>query len=181
MQTIEKTKPAEGGMRRWAGLIAPALFAVAIAPVVAQSAQYIARRGVESIGFDAALWASQPTVLQAHVLGAVGALAIGLLIFANAKGRLAHRILGWTWTALMAVTAGTSLFITGLNGDAYSLIHLLSGWVLIALPLAIIAARRHDVARHRKGMTGMFLGGLVIAGAFTFLPGRLMWTLFFGG
>jgi uncharacterized membrane protein len=28
-------------------------------------------------------------------------------------------------------------------------------------------------------MTGMFMGGLVIAGLFSFLPGRLMWHLFF--
>jgi uncharacterized membrane protein len=29
-------------------------------------------------------------------------------------------------------------------------------------------------------MTWTFIGGLIIAGAFTFLPGRLMWELFFG-
>jgi len=29
-------------------------------------------------------------------------------------------------------------------------------------------------------MTGMFVGGLIVAGLLTFLPGRLMWTLFFG-
>jgi uncharacterized membrane protein len=29
-------------------------------------------------------------------------------------------------------------------------------------------------------MTGMFLGGMVIAGAFTFFPGRLMWRVIMG-
>ena len=29
-------------------------------------------------------------------------------------------------------------------------------------------------------MTGMFVGGLVVAGLLTFLPGRLMWAIFFG-
>ena len=29
-------------------------------------------------------------------------------------------------------------------------------------------------------MTSMFVGGLIVAGAFTFLPGRLMWAVFFG-
>lgn len=33
---------------------------------------------------------------------------------------------------------------------------------------------------HRRMMTGLFIGGLVIAGALTFLPGRLMWQVFFG-
>jgi uncharacterized membrane protein len=29
-------------------------------------------------------------------------------------------------------------------------------------------------------MGALFVGGLVIAGGFTFLPGRLMWAVFFG-
>jgi uncharacterized membrane protein len=29
-------------------------------------------------------------------------------------------------------------------------------------------------------MTGLFVGGLLIAGAFAFLPGRLMWQIVFG-
>ena len=45
---------------------------------------------------------------------------------------------------------------------------------------AVYAARRHRVAAHRRAMTGMFVGGLIVAGAFTFLPGRLMWAIFFG-
>ena len=38
----------------------------------------------------------------------------------------------------------------------------------------------HRVAAHRRAMTGMFVGGLVVAGLLTFLPGRLMWAIFFG-
>lgn len=29
-------------------------------------------------------------------------------------------------------------------------------------------------------MTGLFMFGLLVAGAFTFIPGRLMYQLFFG-
>ncbi len=29
-------------------------------------------------------------------------------------------------------------------------------------------------------MTGLYFGALVIAGLLTFLPGRLMWRVFFG-
>jgi uncharacterized membrane protein len=36
------------------------------------------------------------------------------------------------------------------------------------------------MAAHRHTMTGLFLFGRIVAGAFTFLPGRLMWRLFFG-
>jgi len=37
------------------------------------------------------------------------------------------------------------------------------------------------VQSHRKAMTSIFLGALVVAGAFTFLPGRIMYKLVFGG
>ena len=80
----------------------------------------------------------------------------------------------------MLTTAVSSLFIRVLNHGAFSLIHLLSGWVIIATPMAVWAARRHKVDFHRKMMAGLFTGGLVVAGALTFLPGRMMWNVFFG-
>lgn len=131
-------------------------------------------------GFDLALFAAQPLVIQLHILAAVGGVALGGLILSLRKGRTFHRTAGWVWVVLMLLTAGTSLFIVGINGDVWSLIHLLSGWVLVTLPLAVWAARRHKVDVHRKAMTGMFLGASLVAGGFAFLPGRLMWNLFFG-
>jgi uncharacterized membrane protein len=80
----------------------------------------------------------------------------------------------------MATTAVSSLFITGLNGSFYSFIHLLSGWTMIGLPMAIFAIRNRKVDAHRRAMTGMFVGGLLIAGALTFLPGRFMFEFVFG-
>ena len=67
-----------------------------------------------------------------------------------------------------------------LNNGAFSLIHILSAWTLLVLPMAVYAARRGDIARHRGRMTGLFIGGLLIAGTLAFMPGRLMWRLFFG-
>jgi uncharacterized membrane protein len=67
-----------------------------------------------------------------------------------------------------------------MNHGAMSWIHLLSGWTIIALPIAVYAARRHKVSLHRRFMTGLFVGGLIVAGGFAFLPGRLMWRVFFG-
>jgi uncharacterized membrane protein len=118
-------------------------------------------------------------VLQAHIAGATASFLIGTALLIGVKGRTFHRTLGYAWVATMAVTAISSLFITGLNGDNYSLIHLLSGWSLIVLPVGLAAARRRDIARHRKEMTGLFFGGMLVAGLFSFLPGRLMWHLFF--
>jgi uncharacterized membrane protein len=60
------------------------------------------------------------------------------------------------------------------------LIHLLSGWVIVALPMAIYAIRRGNVRAHRRHMAAIFVAGLVVAGAFTFIPGRFMFQFFFG-
>jgi uncharacterized membrane protein len=46
---------------------------------------------------------------------------------------------------------------------------------LISIPLAVIAIRNGNVIRHRGAMTGMYIG-LVVAGAFAFLPGRLLYS-----
>ena len=128
---------------------------------------------------DFSLLLGQPAVLQAHVLAAVAAFALGVAMFVSRKGARFHRTAGWVWVILMAVVAGSSLVITTINPGHFSLIHLLSAFTLLVLPLAVIAARRHEVANHRRRMTGLFLGGMIFAGAFTFLPGRLMWMIFF--
>ena len=126
------------------------------------------------------LLAQQPLKVQIHIAAALLAFSLGLVLFAAPKGTLPHRTLGWIWVVFMTTVAASSLFMTGLNGDAYSWIHILSGYVLISLPAGVIAARRHKVLVHQRTMTGLFLGGMVIAGAFTFLPGRLMWRVIMG-
>jgi uncharacterized membrane protein len=126
------------------------------------------------------LLAAQPLKIQIHVGAALLAFCLGLVLFAAPKGTLPHRTLGWIWVIFMTTVAVSSLFITSLNGNAYSWIHMLSGYVLITLPAGVIAARRHRVLMHQRAMTGMFLGGMVIAGAFTFFPGRLMWRVIMG-
>ncbi|HEY3948214.1 MAG TPA: hypothetical protein VGL85_04240, partial [Phenylobacterium sp.] len=59
-------------------------------------------------------------------------------------------------------------------------IQLFSLIVLIGLPFAALAAHRHNVAAHARGMMGIYFGGLVLAGVLTFMPARLMWRVFFG-
>jgi len=48
------------------------------------------------------------------------------------------------------------------------------------LPLAVWAAHRHAVDRHRRAMTAIFFGALVIAGVFTLVPGRIMHKVVLG-
>jgi uncharacterized membrane protein len=119
-------------------------------------------------------------MVKIHLFAALAAIGLGAVMMLSPKGRLFHRTMGWTWVSLMALVAGSSLFITGLNGDKWSFIHLLSGWTLIVLPLAVFAARRHEVKRHRRTMMGLFYGGLLVAGVLAFIPGRLLWNMMLG-
>jgi uncharacterized membrane protein len=163
---------------RYGTLAILALLAAAIWPFRNQIAN--AFTGLAPHPPDWALWARLSLVLQLHVLAAVIAIVIGAVLMLRPKGRGLHKALGWSWVAAMGTTAVSSLFITGLNGDAYSLIHLLSGWTLIALPMAVYAIRGRKVEMHRRMMTGMFYGGLLIAGALTFIPGRFMFQFLLG-
>lgn len=120
-----------------------------------------------------------PPLVQVHIVGALSAFVIGVVLLLKPKGVGLHKTLGWAWIVAMLVTAGSSFFLTGLMGSSFSPIHALSAWTMISLPFGIAAIRRRDVKRHAQTMTGMFLGAMVIAGLFTFLPGRLMWQIFF--
>jgi uncharacterized membrane protein len=125
---------------------------------------------------------AEPVVIQAHAFAALAALGLGIWQLAARKGTGAHRAVGWIWAALMLVVAVTSLWIHELRvWGPWSPIHLLSLFVIAAVPVAVFAARRHQVARHRRAMIQLFFFALVVAGAFTLLPGRVMHAVVFGG
>ena len=129
---------------------------------------------------DFTVLASLSPVVKIHLYTALAALVLGAVLMMARKGRTFHRAAGWTWVALVMTTAVSTLFITSLNPGRWSLIHLFTGWTLVVLPLAVMWARRHQVARHRRAMMGLFYGAFAINLAFTFIPGRTMWSLFFG-
>jgi len=119
--------------------------------------------------------------IPVHAFAAMAAFALGVVQFAAPKGTLPHRTVGWIWVGLMAIVAASSFWIHEIRLlGPWSPIHLLSIFTLIMLPIAVWRARRHRVADHRRIMTMTFVGALVIAGLFTFLPGRIMHAVVFG-
>ena len=117
--------------------------------------------------------------IQVHVVAALLTLGIGIYLMMAPKGLRMHKTFGWAWVISMAITAGSSFFIMTLFQSFWSPIHALSAWTLLGLPVGIAAVKRRDIKRHRKDMTNMFVGGMLVAGLFTLLPGRLMWHVFF--
>jgi uncharacterized membrane protein len=116
-----------------------------------------------------------------HAFAAMAAFALGLVQFAAPKGTLPHRTVGWIWVALMLVVAVSSFWIHQIRLlGPFSPIHFLSIFTLVMLPVAVWKAHTHQVARHRRIMTYLFLGALVVAGLFTLVPGRVMHRVVFG-
>lgn len=120
-------------------------------------------------------------VIQVHAFSAMTALGLGIVQLAAPKGTLPHRTIGWTWVTLMTVLAVTSFWIHTIRlFGPFSPIHLLSIFTLVMLPIAVLRAHRHEVPQHRKAMIGLFVGALLVAGLFTFVPGRIMYKVVFG-
>jgi len=120
-------------------------------------------------------------VVQIHAFVALAAFLLGVVQLTAPKGTIPHRAVGWTWVVLMTVIAVSSFWIHGFRIiGPFSPIHLLSIFTLVMLPLAVLHARHHRVERHRKAMTSIFVGAMVIAGLFTLLPGRIMHHVVFG-
>jgi uncharacterized membrane protein len=119
--------------------------------------------------------------IQLHAFAATSAFVLGLVQFAAPKGTLPHRTLGFIWLALMLTVAISSFWIHSIRWvGPFGPIHLLSIYVLCMVPLAVYYARKHKIRGHAKTVIGMFVGGLVIAGLFTFVPGRIMHAVAFG-
>ena len=129
---------------------------------------------------DLAVWDKLGLPIQIHLVAALSALGLGAVLMLMRKGRTFHRVAGWVWVSLVSITAGATLFVTSLNHGSWSLLHLFTAWTLIILPLAVLAAKRHTVAQHRKRMMGLFYGGFAINLLIAFIPGRTMWVMFFG-
>ena len=122
-----------------------------------------------------------PGTIPLHAFAAMAAFALGIVQFAAPKGTLPHRTIGWIWVVLMAAVAISSFWIHEIRlVGPFSPIHLLSIFTLIVLPIGVWRAHSHRVADHKRIMTMIFGGALVIAGLFTFVPGRIMHAVVFG-
>jgi len=128
----------------------------------------------------APLLAASPAI-QLHAFAAMAAFALGIVQLSAPKGTIPHRAIGWVWVSLMLAVSVSAFWIHTIRlWGPWSPIHLLAIFTLIMLPIAVLHARRHRVPQHRIAMISIFFGALVIAGAFTLLPGRIMHDVAFG-
>lgn len=127
------------------------------------------------------LLAASPAI-QIHVAAALAAFLLGAVVLFRRKGDRLHRLGGRVWVALMLVVTLSSFFIHTIRlWGAWSPIHLLSVFTILSLGLGVWMIRRRNIQAHRRTMQGTFAGSLVIAGLFTFVPGRIMHEVLFAG
>lgn len=119
-------------------------------------------------------------VVAVHLATIVPAIPIGMVLLLSRKGTRRHRRMGVAWMTLMMLAAATSFGIRHNNGGALSWIHLFSAYTLVAVPAALWAIRSRRVELHARLLKGLFAGALIVAGLFTFVPGRIMYRWAFG-
>src|SRR3546814_8136932 len=125
-------------------------------------------------------WRAVPAVVWLHLVTVVAALVLTPVLLWRPRGTPGHRQLGYVWAGAMLLTAVDSLFVRLANHGQFSPIHALSVMTIVLVPVLVIAARRHDVSRHRRTVRGMIVGALLIAGFFTFPFDRLLGHWLFG-
>jgi uncharacterized membrane protein len=131
--------------------------------------------------FNPSLIAAAPLAIKIHMATVIPAFFLGSwLIFLSAKGARVHRSMGALYLVLMTVTALTTLFIHEIDPGHFSWIHLLIPVTLFGVVSGLWNIRRRNIRGHQRAMLILYFGALVIAGGFTFTPGRLMHRVFFG-
>ena len=124
-------------------------------------------------------WDQIPLPIWTHLVTIAIALGLTPVMLLRRRGDWLHRRLGWIWSAALVLTALDTFLIRTIRPGSLSIIHLLSAFTLVQVPLLVLAARRHNVKRHRAAVKGLVTGALLIAGCFTLLPSRLLghWLL----
>ena len=126
-------------------------------------------------------------IIYTHATFALLAVPLGHYVLLTKKGTKQHRILGRIWVTFLIIVSLTAIFIQAINPGQYSLIHLLIPWTIGSLIYSIWNIKKFKNTKierykfaHMYSMIGVYVGALLIAGAFTLMPGRFFHEILFG-
>jgi|CoawatStandDraft_6_1074263.scaffolds.fasta_scaffold55011_2 uncharacterized membrane protein len=112
------------------------------------------------------------------------AFLMATFMMVTKKGTEVHKLIGRIYMVLMLFTAAVTLLMSAQVGprlfNHFGFIHLLSVLVLYCVPSAYWAIKNGNVKRHKWSMIGLYIGGLIVAGGFTLMPGRMLGNVLFG-
>ena len=119
-----------------------------------------------------------------HLATVLPAFGIGAFQLLRRKGTRSHRVLGRIYMLLMLATGFITLSMPAEVGPRFfshfGFIHVFSFLAIFGVPIAYFAARRGYLRAHRFAMIWLYVGGILIAGAFAFSPGRMLHKWLFG-
>jgi len=125
-------------------------------------------------------------IIFLHAVCAFVSFLLGTYVLLNPKGTPRHMQIGRIYLGLMVFVSLSALLIREIDDNSYSVIHILIPLTLALLAISIISVRRFRITRnskllmrHKITMIFTYVGGLVIAGAFTLAPGRILHRLIF--
>ena len=122
---------------------------------------------------------TEPAVLI-HLTAAIVAIVLGAVILWRRKGGRWHRLGGRVWVATMVVVSVSAFGIHHIRTfGPFSPLHLLSLVTLVSLALGLWFIRHRNVEGHRATLRILYGAALLIPGAFTLLPDRLLGRLLF--
>ncbi|MFC3879705.1 DUF2306 domain-containing protein [Algoriphagus namhaensis] len=127
---------------------------------------------------------SYETLMYFHLLTVVPCVFLGGYLLAAQKGGQLHRRIGIVYMVLMSLTALIALFIPAGVGprflNHFGYLHILSFIVIWTVPTAFLAVKNGDIKSHQRKMIILYVSAILIAGGFTFFPGRFLHEVFFG-
>jgi len=118
-----------------------------------------------------------------HLATVVPCFFIGTFLLIIKKGTNIHKVLGRIYMILMMLTAGITLFMPAHIGpkflNHFGWIHSFSLLTIYTVPTAYLAIKNGNIKSHKRKMILLYFGAIIIAGGFTFVPGRYLHELFF--
>jgi uncharacterized membrane protein len=118
-----------------------------------------------------------------HLATVVPCFIIGTVLLLIKKGTKIHVNFGRIYMVLMLITAITTLFMKAQVGPTifnhFGWIHSFSFLTMYTVPTAYVAVKKGNIKVHKRKMILLYFGAIIIAGGFTFMPGRYLHDLFF--
>ncbi|MGZ0017851.1 DUF2306 domain-containing protein [Yeosuana sp. AK3] len=123
------------------------------------------------------------TLMFVHLATVFPAFILGTVSLILRKGTPVHVVIGRIYMVLMLFTAFVTLFMSAKVGPTlwnhFGWIHLFSFLTIYTVPTAYLAIKNKNVKAHKRKMILLYFGAIIIAGGFTFAPGRYLYSVFF--
>lgn len=108
-------------------------------------------------------------LIATHAVAASYVLLLGPVNILRRRRDRAHRVIGYSWAAMMVVTCLTSF---GIFHGGVSWLHGLSAFTLFSVASGVWAITRGNRPAHRYNMVGSYVGTAIAFGFAAFVPDR---------